>query len=261
MKRKPYSKWNIRHAIPVAILTYTGASDDEIVRHLGVSHSGYKKWKTKKFLLHAISTAKAMRKERKRDTFQQYIVSRLSAKAKQVWDQIMFHQESENAHERIQEIMSGQTKEMNQRLWLYAFMSHKFTKSAACKATGISMATVRTWMETKEFRDLFLEVEDLKKDFFEEQLVRLAEAGDNATIIFANRTLNRDRGYGDKVEVSHTGNVGVQVEHTYNIENLLPMISVGARLELKEAMKRLEAPADNKKEAIEIQTEEVEDET
>jgi hypothetical protein len=57
--------------------------------------------------------------------------------------------------------------------------------------------------------DLLVEVEQIKKDFFEEGLLKLVKAGDSSATIFGNRTLNRDRGYGEVTETRVSGVVGV----------------------------------------------------
>ncbi len=44
---------------------------------------------------------------------------------------------------------------------------------------------------------------EAKKDLFESALVGLVKQGEPSAVVFANKTLNRDRGYNDKVEVTH----------------------------------------------------------
>jgi hypothetical protein len=61
-----------------------------------------------------------------------------------------------------------------------------------------------------EFAELVDEIHLHKKDFFESKLVELVQSGDSSATIFANKTMNRDRGYGDKTTIEHTGTVVVE---------------------------------------------------
>ena len=49
------------------------------------------------------------------------------------------------------------------------------------------------------------EAECEKKDFFEGQLIQNVKKGDVASVIFANKTVNKDRGYEEKSRVGMEG--------------------------------------------------------
>ncbi len=51
------------------------------------------------------------------------------------------------------------------------------------------------------------ELNEAKKDFFENALMGLIDCGYPGAIVFANRTQNADRGYNEKIQLEHTGNV------------------------------------------------------
>ena len=54
---------------------------------------------------------------------------------------------------------------------------------------------------------MILEIHISKKDFYEQCLVDLVQMRNLGAILFVNRTINRDRGYNDKIEVEHSGTV------------------------------------------------------
>ena len=43
-----------------------------------------------------------------------------------------------------------------------------------------------------------------KKNFFESSLIGLVEEGHPGAVIFANKTVNADRGYSEKLRIEHT---------------------------------------------------------
>lgn len=74
----------------------------------------------------------------------------------------------------------------------------------------MSKATLNHWIrDDPEFADLLDEIHWHKKNWVEQHLMHRLASGDSAATIFANRTLNRDRGYNDKIQLEHSGEVSV----------------------------------------------------
>ncbi|MGH0945675.1 hypothetical protein ACQVTS_32665 [Bacillus mycoides] len=74
----------------------------------------------------------------------------------------------------------------------------------AAKQVGITPETHRLWMKKDlVYREKVLAIKLEQKDFVESKLMEKVNNDDTAAIIYANKSLNRDRGYGDKVE--HSG--------------------------------------------------------
>lgn len=91
--------------------------------------------------------------------------------------------------------------------------------SKTCRQMNMSRTTFYNWKERDpQFAAALVEVRDEEKDWWESQLKILArgipilneqnqlvgwkEKPDTAAVIFGNKTINRDRGYGDKVDVN-----------------------------------------------------------
>lgn len=92
-------------------------------------------------------------------------------------------------------------------LFIFSLFMHNFNMSAACRQLGLERARVEQWKKDPQFLALIEEAHQAKKDFFEDGLIALVAARDTTATIFANKTLNRDRGYGEKVQVEHSGQV------------------------------------------------------
>jgi hypothetical protein len=81
---------------------------------------------------------------------------------------------------------------------------------------NVSKRTIDGWLRSDpEFPELMAEVEFHKKNFFESGLVGQVEEGNVQSIIFANRTYNRDRGYGEVRGVEHSGTVNHLHAHAH----------------------------------------------
>ena len=73
--------------------------------------------------------------------------------------------------------------------------------SVACKSFGIDRQTYYNWCkEDPEFAAKCEEVKEVRKDFIESALDKRIQAGDTAAIIFAAKTICKDRGYVERVE-------------------------------------------------------------
>lgn len=98
--------------------------------------------------------------------------------------------------------------------------------SKTCRAMKMARGTFYNWQErSPQFATAIQEVRDEEKDWWESQLKILArgipiidpetrkligwkEKPDTAAVIFGNKTINRDRGYNDKIDVNV--NIGLQ---------------------------------------------------
>jgi hypothetical protein len=72
----------------------------------------------------------------------------------------------------------------------------------------------------------------IKKHFFENALIDLTIMRNPFAVVHVNKTLNRDMGYGEKIEVEHT--------HTHS---MLPVekFSMALRLQIEAEMKAIQA--------------------
>jgi hypothetical protein len=99
---------------------------------------------------------------------------------------------------------------------VYALVNGHFHLSEACRKVSITKKTLYRWMgEEPEFRELVDEIQWHKKNFFEAALCKQVAEGNAAVIIHANKTVNRDRGYGTEVGIDVGGRVDHKHEHFY----------------------------------------------
>lgn len=80
-----------------------------------------------------------------------------------------------------------------------------FDVSAAMQRAGISAVVLKKWLrDDKNFRGIYDEVLFHKGNMIEQALMERIQSGDTQAIIFASKTLNKDRGYGEVARVEHT---------------------------------------------------------
>jgi hypothetical protein len=130
-------------------------------------------------------------------------------------------EKEDTSTQRIEALLGDHGRRVRQHLWVHALICRNFNPSAACRAVNVSFDVVESWKRQDDrFRKLIEEIHEHKKNFFESQLVKLAKKGDVNAILFANRTLNRDRGYGDKTQVEISGSINHRVENLLNLDEL-----------------------------------------
>ena len=84
--------------------------------------------------------------------------------------------------------------------------------SVACKQAGISRETHYRWLREDENYKYFVGEENFNtKDFGEHCLLKLMKNENPAAIIFFNKTRNKDRGYYEKQEVEHIGDIPITI--------------------------------------------------
>ena len=85
----------------------------------------------------------------------------------------------------------------------------------ACKQVGISRKTHYQWLKKDpKYVEAVANAKLDTKDIGEHYLLKLMKEGNQAATIFFNKTQNKDRGYGDHVEMEHSGKVET---NTFNL--------------------------------------------
>jgi len=169
-----------------------------------------------------------------------YVMERLSPESRKVWDDIQFWEDN---FTKVEAILDGKAKRIRQELFIHALVTNCFDVSTALRVTGVSRGMLDKWRNDIGFRQLLEDIHWHKKNFFETALIKLVQDGNPAAVMFVNKTINRDRGYQEKVEVQHTGTISTGVD----IETL--DLDLGTRKAILLAMrkKREELAADNAK--------------
>lgn len=112
--------------------------------------------------------------------------------------------------------------EHNKKIFLEALVLHHGIISDACKATGVGRTTVYLWRDSDpEFKKELDEVNETAIDFVEGKLFQriegvMTENSDgevyktppsDTAIIFFLKTKGKKRGYVEKSEIEHSGNI------------------------------------------------------
>jgi hypothetical protein len=94
--------------------------------------------------------------------------------------------------------------------------------TTACLSVGISRESHYNWYnEDIEYKTAVDSIKDIKLDFVESQLHKNIQNGDTTAIIFALKTLGKNRGFVEKQEITQT-NLNVEVEQvTEEMQNEL----------------------------------------
>lgn len=235
MAKSPYKP---EYAIEAYILASKGVSNELIAKTLGVSRITFLAWQKKKFLLrYALKKAKEKTLPNNELTsVKEFIVGHLPKDLKKVWNDIVFWQDHLEGTEKVSALLANMGKRQRQSLWLHAYMANSFNASKANQFCQVNKDILDGWRKDPMFAKLIDELKWQQKNYYESALVDLVAKGDAYAITFVNRTVNRDRGYGDKLEVEVSGTI--QHNHTIDISKL--NLSLSCRKEILAAHKALE---------------------
>ena len=206
------------HYLRVYELSKMGLSKVDIAAGLKVSKASFYHWlKTDPDILAAYKKGKH---EKETGNFIDYAYKNLPKDLKVVWDQMEAAFNEPDGGVLLKTLMDKHTRlstKQRQHLFVHALVMSNFNAAEACRKTDTHYRTWQEWQKDAKFLELVKQIHMMKKDFVEASLMGLVDQGDSAAVIFANRTLNSDRGYNPKSVVEHThggmvGHVGVTVE-------------------------------------------------
>ena len=128
--------------------------------------------------------------------------------------------------------MPGSSKDCSEnrkKKWAEHFRK-SFNRAEACRATGVNRSTVWRWAkEDKAFSEAVWEIEESVLDVAEAKLAEMVRAGNLQAVKFLLRSKGRERGYGDRLEISQT--VKKETIDIQRLELLLSDICVRDALE------------------------------
>lgn len=238
------TKWREEYLLQIYELAKQGFSDKGIAQSLGVSWYTFATWKRKK---PAVQEALRQAKEKPHATesFRDFVYGSLPPDLQKLWREINRVADAPSGRTRVQQLLSPVAKRNRQHLFLYALIHTNFNTTAACRKLNLPMGELENWKDEPQFVKLLHGMHQCKKDFFESHLMKLVKRGDSSAILFANRTINRDRGYNDKVEMSVSG----EVQHQVSIEQL--NLPIQLREQLLQAIRQKQLPKPVEVESIE----------
>lgn len=208
------SKWEPLHVVRGYKLAKAGLSRAKIAEALGVDYRALQRWcqESHPEMEEAIQMG---RDESGGDapTFKEYVYKNLSPELRPLWEELEKIETEGNPLEKLDRLFENSGKVARQHLFVHALVCSNFNPSEACRRVGIAKQVVDEWIKDPHFAALINEVHYHKKNFCEAALFDLMRGGDSAATIFANKTLNRDRGYADRttIDVNVSGQIAVNV--------------------------------------------------
>ncbi len=239
-RKRVYGKWQNRYYVDIYILASKGYNDTQIAGALSIPLDTFKGWKKRKpTVKYALKEGKNPSKNGAITNVLDFVYDRLPDTHKELYDEIMRagdKKNEKNGYERVRKLLENEGEDTRKMLFLYAIVNSNFNKSAAMKKVCVSTTVLSRWMKDPEFTSLMDRIHDGMKDFYEGALVQACADGETQAIIFANRTKNKDRGYGDKLEMEHTGKI--THEHTFQLD--IAKLSLKAQREVFSQMEAFE---------------------
>lgn len=181
---------------------------------------------------------------RPKATLKNYVLTTLSKDMRAVWDKLT----TLSTLEEINAIFKNKPIKMRQQLFCHAILHTAYDISKACAMVGVDRMQMEKWKGDLEFLQMLEEVQFHKKNFFEHALIGLVAEGYPGAVIYANRTINRDRGYDEKVTIENNVITGGQID--WDIADLdLDMVTMKKVLD---AIERKKARMENEDLAVAV---------
>jgi AcrR family transcriptional regulator len=198
----PAKKWSDLFYLESFRLAQAGLSNNAIASRLGVGQATFTEWVQKKAALKRALEEARSRDGRGINRFKRAVYDRMSPACQALWDELTSRDGDRIAQAKAA-LADGGSK-VRQQLFLLALAESGWSAASARAAVGVGPAEFEVWCRRPKFLSMLAEIEEAKKDFFEGALIDLVAQGEPQAVIHANKTKNRDRGYGERVEHEHT---------------------------------------------------------
>lgn len=110
--------------------------------------------------------------------------------------------------------MNAQFKDITKEAFIIAYKENFGNITISCEAAGISRSAYNNWIKVdEEFRKRLAEIEpeEIMLDFGEHKLMERISKGDTLATMFLLKTKGKRRGYIERQEVAHEGDVVKQI--------------------------------------------------
>lgn len=237
------SLWKDEYLFDAYELTRHGAKEKQLSGIFGISLATFLQWERKRPLLRmALAMGRGMYRKRAKvhkhgSELAEYVFNSLSPEMKSVWKKLSAASRAKSPKAVMDSILAGKGKTFRQYLFMYAFVTGNFRITEAMKRIGLSVREFDRWKLDPDFKKLFQEVIEAKKDLCESHLLNLVKKGSEAATIYSVKALCKDRGYNEKMDV----NVNVKGEINHNVltfDRIRPFLSSQAQMEILEALKK-----------------------
>jgi len=110
--------------------------------------------------------------------------------------------------------MNAQFKEIAKEAFIIAYKENFGNITISCEASGVGRTQYKTWLkDDPDFAKRLAEIEpeEIMLDFGEQKLMERIARGDTLATMFLLKTKGKRRGYIEKQEVAHEGDVVKQI--------------------------------------------------
>ena len=110
--------------------------------------------------------------------------------------------------------MNAQFKDISKEAFIIAYKENFGNITIACESAGVGRGQYKAWCEKDpEFRQRLAEIEpeEIMLDFGEHKLMERVAKGDTLATMFLLKTKGKRRGYIERQEVAHEGDVVKQI--------------------------------------------------
>jgi hypothetical protein len=232
------SRWKDIYLVLIYRYARAGLTNEQIAGALKITAATIYNWMKKKTVIREV--LKLARQEvPEEESYSRFFYDRLPPAMQDLWEQVLNVERTGGGMAALNDILADHGVRARQVLFLHALMVTHFSPTKAMAMVGIDHRQLNTWKMDPDFADEFDKVQHIKGDYFEGKLVQLVEAQDRGAILFANRTFNRQRGYGQTADVNvhHTGDIGVNMT-ALDLSDL--DLSLPCRLEIANAIRKRE---------------------
>lgn len=126
---------------------------------------------------------------------------------------------------------------LEKELFLEMYKNSLGNVSTACMKCNIARKTYYLWIaDDLNFKEKVDEVNEEQLDFSETMLKRNIREGKEASIFFHLKTKGKSRGYIEKLEFDHYGEMKTEVKQTTNLD--YSKLSIDERKALRELIKK-----------------------
>lgn len=141
--------------------------------------------------------------------------------------------------------MNAQFKDITKEAFIIAYKENFGNITISCEAAGISRSAYSSWIKNdEEFRKALTEIEpeEIMLDFGEHKLMERIAKGDTLATMFLLKTKGKRRGYIERQEVAHEGDVVKQItvnvlkaSHVSELENGTPQLDGDENLKIEDS--------------------------
>lgn len=197
-----------------------GLSNKQIAQAMGISCERFRGWvKDKEVVRKTLERARMPRETL--GNFIGNLKGRMAEETKEMWEKLTAWHNEPNAVRKIEKLFQDRGESARQELFVNALFAFNFNIADACRFVNISRAIFNRWVLSEPgFAELIDEVREAMSDIFVSNLVKASNSGDVSATIFGCKTLAKDRGFAEKLEVEHTHKGSIAIEEM----NLSPKI-------------------------------------